>query len=73
MGSTVPEAVRRAMREIPQWHWWKSPMAAHRGDLDHARQEVNPMRHYRWALVSVPFVVLALLVGALSVMLAMPR
>jgi hypothetical protein len=37
------------------------------------RQEVKPMRHYRWAIVSVPFVALALLVGALSVMLAMPR
>lgn len=36
-------------------------------------QEVNPMRSYRWTLVPLPFVALALLVLGLSTLMALPQ
>jgi hypothetical protein len=36
-------------------------------------KEVKPMRPYRWTLVPLPFVALALLVAVLSVVLGAPR
>lgn len=48
-------------------------MAAARRERDDPSEEVNPMRQYRWTLVPLAFVALALLVAALSAVVGSPR